>query len=438
MIAMRDDRRAVPTFASDVERALAAAREAQLPWAQRPVGERAKLIGTLRPLIAEQAMELARAAGLTSGRCAAEKMVSEVLPLIEAAKFLQKNAARILQSERFRSAGRPLWLHGSSFVIARKPFGVVLIVGPGNYPLFIPAVQMLHALVAGNAVAIKPAESSSAPLTFLLEQVFRRSAIPSELIQLLPESPESARQAVRLGIDKAIFTGSSENGRDFLGELAKANTPSVMELSGADTVFVRADADVELAAKTIAFGLRLNAGNTCMAPHTIIVHEEAATPFLAALRKLDVETNGVFRVRDDADALAFAGLDEHGLGASIFSRDENAARLFAKQLSTGFVTINDIIVPTADPRFPFGGVRGSGFGVTRGAEGLLGMTHAQVVAVRRTRFLPHLEAAQENDAEFFAAYTSLMHGGGLPVRFRAFRRLLQAGRDRARSKGKTK
>jgi aldehyde dehydrogenase (NAD+) len=165
--------------------------------------------------------------------------------------------------------------------VHRKPFGVVLIVGPSNYPLFIPAVQMLHALVAGNAVLIKPAPDSTQPLAYFLEHVLSRSGIPCDLVQLLPETVEAAHDAVRCGIDKAIFTGSSANGRDFLGHLAHQNTPSIMELSGADAVFVRSDADVELTAKAIAFGASLNGGNTCMAPHAILVHVSCGTGALA-------------------------------------------------------------------------------------------------------------------------------------------------------------
>jgi aldehyde dehydrogenase (NAD+) len=71
----------------------------------------------------------------------------------------------------------------------------------------------------------------------------------------------------------------------------------------------------------------------------------------------------VFPVANDSEALEVAAIDEHGLGAAVFSRDEDAARRFAQQLMTGFVTINDIIVPTADPRLPFGGTRASGLGL---------------------------------------------------------------------------
>ncbi len=410
--------------------AIAMAREAQSAWSQRNIRERAKIIGDLRPLLAQEAGNLARIAGEIGNRPAAEKMVSEVLPLLDACRFLQRNAARILRSKHFGASGRPLWLHGSSFSVQRKPYGVILIVGPRNYPLFIPAVQALHALVTGNAVVIKPAEATGKLLATFLNSVLAHSAIPFGLVHLLPENPEAARHAVLGGIDKAIFTGSTANGRAFLTELAKKNIPSIMELSGADTVFVRADTDVERAAKAIAFGLRLNGGDTCMAPHLVIAHERVAAELERTLQGLQATSIEVISVADDTQALALAGLDQQGLGASVFSRDENAARAFADRLTTGFVTINDLIVPTADPRFPFCGIRGSGFGVTRGAEGLLEMTYPQSISLRRTKFLPHLDEPRSGDSEIFAGFIGLSHGRGFRARLQAVRALWRAARKR--------
>lgn len=439
MIALMDERQMRAAEAEEVHEAIGHARRAQFSWAAKSVSERARLIGKTRPLLAENATAIAQLAADVSDRPVAEKIVSEVLPLLEACRFLQKNAARILRAKRHGASGRPLWLQGSTFKVQRKPFGVILIVGPGNYPLFIPAVQILHALAAGNSVVVKPAENASASISFFVDRILSRAGISAELVQLLPGSPEAAREAVRFaGIDKAIFTGSSQNGRDFLAHLAQQNMPSVMELSGADTVYVRVDADVQLAAKAIAFGSRLNGGNTCMAPHAIVVHEPVTEALTDALKNLGVAAGAIFRVRNDEEALEVASVDEHGLGAAIFSRDERAAKFFAQQLATGFVTINDIIVPTADPRLPFGGVRGSGFGVTRGAEGLLEMTYPQSIAVRRSRFLPHLNEPRAEDASLFAAFASLTHGRGFFPRFAALRFLINAGRSRMRLNQQTK
>ncbi|MBA3960752.1 MAG: aldehyde dehydrogenase family protein [Chthoniobacterales bacterium] len=381
---------------------IAAARQAQRKWEAEPLRRRLEVVRRLRLAIAVEATALARLAAAPNDRPVAEKLVSEVIPLLDACRFLEKNASWILREKRHGARGRPLWLRGSSFVVRRKPFGVVLVVGPGNYPLFLPAVQLLQALVAGNAVLVKPAENCSASLGWLRAHM----SIAPNLVQLLPEPPESARAAVRAGVDKVVFTGSSENGRSLLAIMAERNTPGVFELSGADSVFVRQDADLLRAAKAIDFGRRLNAGNTCMAPQFVFAHANVVKR-LREMLEADIEVRSF---SSDAEALESARAAEFGLGASIFSADEMAARAFAQQLPTGFVTINDMIVATADPRFPFGGVRASGFGTTRGAEGLLEMTYPHVVATRRGRSLPHLGKSHPADAALFAAYIRNAYG----------------------------
>jgi aldehyde dehydrogenase (NAD+) len=105
------------------------------------------------------------------------------------------------------------------------------------------------------------------------------------------------------------------------------------------------------------------------------------------------------------------------LAASIFSRDEPAARSLASQIHAGVVTINDLIVPTADARLPFGGRGRSGFGVTRGAEGLLELTTPKVVTVSRGKFRPALDGTQPGDENVFQAYLQFTHGDGLKARW---------------------
>lgn len=413
---------------------IAAARVAQRRWATASLRQRLAIVPQLRVAIAENAIGLARLTAEPNDRPLAEKMTSEVIPLLDACRFLERNAKRILRPEEFGARGRPLWLRGHSFVVERRPFGVVLIVGPGNYPLFLAGVQLMQALVAGNAVLLKPAEGCSAPLRWLVDRLLDLRLIDRDLVQILPEPPASAQQAVRAGVDKVLFTGSSENGRGFLALLAEQNTPGVFELSGADLVIVREDADLERAAKAIAFGRRLNAGDTCMAPQAVLVHENVRIGLTSRLHELGLGDLEVRAFADDQAALALARENPYGLGASIFSADEKAADLLARRLPTGFVTINDLIAPTADPRFPFGGVRESGFGTTRGAEGLRELTYPHVIAHRRGRFLPHLEQAKTGDEKIFSAYIKLAYGRGRD-RMKSLRAFLRAARERGVAAG---
>ncbi len=128
-------------------------------------------------------------------------------------------------------------------------------------------------------------------------------------------------------------------------------------------------------------------------------------------------------MRDAAAAAQRTNAGDFALGASIFSRDITKARALAARIKTGFVLINDLIVPTADPRMPFGGVKASGFGTTRGDEGLLEMTFPHVVAVRRGRTRPHFDAPADDDEHFFTAYIRAAHGRH---RFAAIREFVTA------------
>ena len=361
-------------------------------------------------------------AAAVSDRSLAEKLVSEVLPLVSACRWMERNAARVLAPRRCGRAGRPLWLLGVLFDVQRQPFGKVLVIGPGNYPLFLPAVHALHALAAGNSVLLKPARHTRQVALEFARLAFE-AGLDAALLTILPESVEAAHRALASGVDKVVFTGSSENGRDLLAALAPSNTPAVMELSGEDAVIVCADADLDLVVRALRFGIRLNDGATCIAPRLIIAADPVADELIERLAAALIPPMPLERARDEQAVIDRVHAAEFALGASIFSRDEHRARALAARLKTGFVLINDLIVPTADPRMPFGGVKASGFGTTRGDEGLLEMTFPHVVAVRRGRRYPHFEAPLPGDAQLFSAYIRAAHG---PRRFSALGAFLRA------------
>ena len=374
------------------------------------MAERLRIVRVLRHLIAEHAEALAMAAAAVRQRPIAEKLVSEVLPLADACRWLERHAQRVLAPRKLGRRGRPMWLFGVESEVQRQAFGKVLIVAPGNYPLFLPAVQALQALVAGNTVLLKPAPGTREVL-LAFARLATEAGLDPALLVILPDTVEAGLNAIGAGVDLVIFTGSCANGRSVLARLAETNTPSIMELSGEDAVLVLADADIDLVTQALRFGVRLNGGETCIAPRQLIIVESMLEKVRRALRSADLEL--AFRIHvvaSDSAAVALANSLEFALGASIFSGDAVRARALAAQLQTGFVLINDLIVPTADPRLPFGGVRASGFGVTRGEDGLLALTHPHVVVTRRGRPHPHFEAPAAEDAVLFTSYIQATHG----------------------------
>ena len=246
---------------------LSALREAQSRWAITPARARLEVVRRARQFIAERAESFVS----TASRPAAETLSAEVLPLAEACRFLERNAERLLKPRPVR--GAPLWLRTVRMVIHREPCGLVLILGPGNYPLFLPGVQLLQALTAGNAVLLKPGRGGTPAAAMLLACLYE-AGLPREVVGLLDESPESAQDAMRSGVDKVVLTGSSDTGRAVLRTLAPRLTPATMELSGDDPVFVLAGADVSLAAAAIQFGMALNGGNTSIRPRRVFADPE--------------------------------------------------------------------------------------------------------------------------------------------------------------------
>jgi aldehyde dehydrogenase (NAD+) len=409
-----------------VEDSISCAHRAQGEWAELELAERLRIVRRLRNNIAESSQELCHAFSRELVRTPADSLTAEIMPLASACKYLEKSAARILATRRPRAL-RPLWLRGVELDIHREPFGVILVVGPANYPLFLPGVQTVQALVAGNAVVWKPGRGG-ALVARLFQTLAVRAGLPSQLLVVLGEGVENAGAAISAGIDKIVFTGSLETGRSVYEKAAAALTPVVMELSGEDPVFILNSADLERATDALLFGLTLNGGRTCIAPRRVFVWNEVADEFYRRLNsKLGYGSHqiAVTRVGTEAKALALAAESEYALGATIFGEPE-AARALAAKLNAGVVVINDMIVPTADPRLPFGGRRSSGFGTTRGAEGLLEFTRPKAVALQRSKRLRHLEPHPANAEHLFTAFLAASHMAGWKNRFAAYGALVRA------------
>jgi acyl-CoA reductase-like NAD-dependent aldehyde dehydrogenase len=483
-----------PSAAGDAQKIsfdLEQARVAQVAWRATPIAHRLSLLRELRSLLATHAGRLATLAAELRRRPVAEVLTSEVAPLLEACRFLERNTASILAPRKLGAKGRPLWLHGVQAEIHREPLGLVLVIGPSNYPLFLPGSQALQALAAGNAVVLKPAPGGGAVLTVFAEMV-RHSGVDHRLVQVLPEPVEAVKTAIACGVDKVVLTGSAETGAAVLSQLAGHLTPAVVELSGCDAVFVREDADLDHVVRCLAFGLRLNQGATCIAPRRVLVHHSLATELegrlatafadaterrswvqlkpawqamiqeaLAAGAHLvsgTLDERGVCApplvlagaspamrllqsdvfapvmslvvVSGDAEALDQDRRCPYALGATVFGRDLHAARRLAGAVRAGVVVVNDMIVPTADPRLPFGGLGRSGFGATRGAEGLLEMTAPKAIAVRHAGPMPHLDPAQPGDELFFQQFLLTAHARGWRDRWRAGLKLLKLASTR--------
>lgn len=463
---------------------------AQARWAAVPVSRRLKLFKRARHSFAQHAEALADAIAPELARTPADTLVAEVLPLLEACRFLEREGDRLLATRRLGRAGRPLWLRGVDSEIRRVPFGHILVIGPANYPLFLPGVQTLQALAAGNAVTWKPGRGGTA-VARLCAQLLADAGLPRDLLTVTDDTVQAAEDALEAGPDKVIFTGSGEIGRVLLRKLAMTVTPCVMELSGCDSVLVLPSADLARTARALTFGMRLNGSATCMAPRRLILAglsqqqrtallellelqfsavpaislspavEQQLTQLLEDAKHLGGQVIGqhngsttkpllvlhgrlemalgradlfapvltVFEAANLDEAVAIESQSSLTLTTCVFTGDEVLARTLADRLSAPTILINDLIAPTADPRLPFGGRGASGFGATRGADGLLEMTRPKVVSVRRNREARHYDPTGHRHASLFAGLNAALHGGSFATRWSGIRRTLAAAQS---------
>ena len=458
----------------------------QQGWAAAPLARRLHVLRRARHAMAEMGDAFAAAISPMLQRTPADTLAAELLPLLDACKFLEQNAEAILKPRTLGATGRPLWLGGVAAEIRREPMGHVVVIGPANFPLFLPGVPVLQALAAGNAVTWKPGTGGRRAAD-LVAGALRDAGLPSGVLAVTDDTVDAGLRVLSEGADKVIFTGSLEAGKDVLSQLADTATPAVMELSGADAVIVLPSADLARVAKAIAFGLRLNGAAVCMSPRRLLalgdtmtalrplLERELATVEPVALpdataaeleyllaeavsrgaRLIGQFTPGAQRpILVDA-ALPTMKLPHASLFAPVLSLftvstipkfpdvysecsfsltvaifgDEKAALATGKYLRAGTLLINDLIVPTADPRVPFGGRGASGFGATRGAEGLLEMTAPKTVLVRRGRNTRHYEATGPEHAAMFDGMLHASHARSWSQRFAGIRKMMTAGKN---------
>jgi acyl-CoA reductase-like NAD-dependent aldehyde dehydrogenase len=197
---------------------------------------------------------------------------------------------------------------------------------------------------------------------------------------------------------------------------------------------VQAGVDLERVIKAIAFGLSWNGGDTCIAPRRIFVASAIAERFEQLLRAQVPQADSlpVMRYETDEQALALTAQSRYALGACVFGPIETA-RAFAAKIPAGIVVINDMIMPTADPRATFGGRGLSGFGRTRGAEGLRQFTALKTILVQHNKRPRHLEKLPPYAEELFGAYLPASCATRLGPRLRAWLRLCQVLRKGKRN-----
>ena len=261
---------------ADVNAAVKRARQAQVAWSKLSFRARAQFILKTREIVLAQVDEIASLIARETGKPPAEAIAMEVTPTLDLMQFFARSAERMLKRQKI--AIGQFQLMGRSSYLFYKPVGVVGIISPWNFPWATPLDEVVMALMAGNAVVLKPSELT--PFTALkIGEVFKQAKLPEGLVEIVTGDGSTGAALVEAGVDKVMFTGSVATGKRVAAAAAKRLTPVVLELGGKDAMIVLEDANLPNAARAAVWGGFANAGQACASIERLYVHESIAKHF---------------------------------------------------------------------------------------------------------------------------------------------------------------
>ncbi len=417
----------------------------------RPVAWRRAQLEALGRLLVERESALLDALASDLGKSAVEAWATELGLVRAECAHARRRVARWARPDRV--APSLLQLPGTARV-EPSPRGVILILAPWNYPLNLTLAPLVGALAAGNCVALKPSER--APRT---SEVLARTLpefVDADAVRVVEGDARTAAALVDAPFDLVFFTGGATVGREVAVAAARRLVPVVLELGGKSPCVVLDDADLETAARRVAWGKVVNAGQTCVAPDHVLVargreaelvdrlaaavaallgEDPAASPDYGRIvdarhharlvrflgdgeaacggghdeAALHIDPTVLTNVAPDApvtreeifgpilpvlpvdgeeEAIARVAAAPAPLALYVFTRSAAAARRVLDRTASGGAAVNDVLLHLANPRLPFGGVGGSGYGAYHGRAGFDAFSHRRSVLARGTRIDP--------------------------------------------------
>src|SRR5579862_1222570 len=254
------------------------ARYAQRAWSALPIASRCALVRRFGHALFSLRQECTDLLVRESGKPQVEALFADLMIALDTAKYLSANAPELLREERVPHQHLAVKAKGGS--LRYEPCGVVGILAPWNYPVAIPAAQILAAVVAGNSVVFKPSDLTPA-CGDLIARCFAAAGFPPDVVQLLQGAGDVGAALIDARPDKIVFTGSVATGRHIAEACARQLIPSVLELGGKDAMLVLDDADLESASSAAVWGGFTNCGQACLSVERIYVAQSIAERFIA-------------------------------------------------------------------------------------------------------------------------------------------------------------
>jgi aldehyde dehydrogenase (NAD+) len=245
----------------------------------RPLAWRREQLLALKRLLRENGDDLVAAVHADLGRPELEGWITDVTVTIGEIDLTLKNLARWTRPERVAT---PLNMQPAASRIVREPLGVVLIIAPWNYPVQLLLSPLVGAIAAGNCAVLKPSEVSAYTSSALGRMLPRY--LDSECFAIIEGGVDETTALLEQRFDHIFYTGNGTVGRVVMTAAAKHLTPVTLELGGKSPCIVDELVDVAVAARRIVWGKFLNAGQTCIAPDYILVHQSKERELLDAMK----------------------------------------------------------------------------------------------------------------------------------------------------------
>lgn len=259
---------------------IATARAGAILWANVEVAVRAKILAQFSPNLLAKLDSINGIISRVTGKVHTEALLGEIYPVLDLARYYEKNAAYILRDQAAPTS--PFGFPGATASIERRPYGVVAVISPWNYPFQLTVAPILSALFAGNAVIFKTSELSL-PIGQLIVDLFSKLDLPKGLVQWVTGDGQCGEQLIDAGPDLVFFTGSLATGRAVMQRAARHPIPVLLELGGKDPMLVFADAQLERARDGALYGAFSNSGQACISVERCYVQQDCYDNFVQML-----------------------------------------------------------------------------------------------------------------------------------------------------------
>ncbi len=261
----------------DVQDALKRARVAQRAWGRLTVEQRVRYMENALSILLERQDEFVQVIMEESGKAQTEALMIEIFAACDALRHFSKRAPKVLKSQR-RSMHGVLALT-KKLRVNYRPLGVVGVISPWNGPFILSLNPTVQALLAGNAVLLKPSEVTPRS-GGLVGELFVAAGLPKDLLIVLQGDGETGAALVEAGVDKITFTGSVGTGKKVAVACAEQLIPCTLELGGKDPMLVCEDANLDRAAAGAVAGAIFNTGQYCCGTERIYVVDSVADDFI--------------------------------------------------------------------------------------------------------------------------------------------------------------